>query len=72
MKYCSVAAATTTTTTTTPPTYNRYGDVEMVKLLLDAGADITITSPKGGGKTCIEVAEDKGHDGVVTLLGGRK
>jgi ankyrin repeat protein len=42
------------------------GNEEMVRALLDAGADPTLTDE--GGKTSIEIARAEGHTDVAELL----
>jgi ankyrin repeat protein len=45
-----------------------YGKVENCRLLLDAGADITLTSMGAEGKTAIECAAGMGKRDVLTVL----
>ncbi|MCS5710705.1 ankyrin repeat domain-containing protein [Candidatus Berkiella aquae] len=46
------------------------GKLEVVKLLLKAGADISLVNKQG--KTAQEIAQDEGHDEIVTLLRSSK
>jgi hypothetical protein len=42
------------------------GKTEIVKILLDAGADPTVKDT--GGRTAIDYAEDQKHDDIVQLI----
>ena len=46
----------------------QYGFKNVVRLLLENGADPSIESTKPGGLTALAVAERKGHKGMVALL----
>ncbi|KAF3802839.1 Vegetative incompatibility protein HET-E-1 [Colletotrichum gloeosporioides] len=48
----------------------RYGRVEIMRLLLDANADLE--AEDGNGETPLTMAASKGHDGVLQLLIDRK
>jgi len=45
-----------------------YGKVENCRLLLEAGADVTLTSRGAEGKTAIECATEMGKRDVLTIL----
>jgi ankyrin repeat protein len=46
-----------------------YGHAEIVRLLLDAGADVT---PKDlDGETALMIAQRRGHAAIVELFTGR-
>jgi ankyrin repeat protein len=44
------------------------GKAEMIKLLVEAGADPKVTDDEG--KTAVDYAQDKGYTQIVALLNG--
>jgi ankyrin repeat protein len=45
------------------------GNIEMVQMLLDAGADIKAKDREG--RTAISVASARGHENIVSLISAR-
>ena len=52
----------------------RKGDINKVKTLIEAGADVNVNAKNNNGETGLMIAEKKGHKEIVELLkaGGAK